>query len=71
MGDLGLIHGLGGSPEEGNGKLLQYSCLENPMNSIKSYCQVNKNKKSILLNQFQVWGYFMVYVDILFYIELM
>ena len=23
------------SPEEGNGKLLQYSCLENPMNSMK------------------------------------
>ena len=23
------------SPEEGNGKLLQYSCLENPINSMK------------------------------------
>ena len=23
------------SPEEGNGKLLQHSCLENPMNSMK------------------------------------
>ena len=23
------------SPEEGNGKLLQYSCLENPMNNMK------------------------------------
>ena len=23
------------SPGEGNGKLLQYSCLENPMNSMK------------------------------------
>ena len=30
-GDLGLIPGLGRSPEEGNGKPLQYSCLENPM----------------------------------------
>ena len=29
--DLGLIPGLGRSPEEGNGNLLQYSCLENPM----------------------------------------
>ena len=29
--DTGLIPGLGRSPEEGNGKLLQYSCLENPM----------------------------------------
>ena len=29
--DLGLIPGSGISPEEGNGNLLQYSCLENPM----------------------------------------
>ena len=28
-GDLGLIPGLGRSPGEGNGNLLQYSCLEN------------------------------------------
>ena len=30
-GDLGLIPGLGISPEEGNGYPLQYSCLENSM----------------------------------------
>ena len=30
-GDLGLIPGLGRSPGEGNGKILQYPCLENPM----------------------------------------
>ena len=30
-GDMGLIPGSGGSPEEGNGNPLQYSCLENPM----------------------------------------
>ena len=30
-GDLGLIPGLGRSPGEGNAYLLQYSCLENPM----------------------------------------
>ena len=30
-GDMGSIPGLGRSPGEGNGKLLQYSCLENPM----------------------------------------
>ena len=30
-GDLGSIPGLGRSPGEGNGNLLQYSCLENPM----------------------------------------
>ena len=29
--DLGLIPGLGRSSGEGNGYLLQYSCLENPM----------------------------------------
>ena len=30
-GDLGLIPGWGRSPGEGNGYLLQYSCLENPI----------------------------------------
>ena len=30
-GDAGLIPGLGRSPGEGNGKLLQYSYLGNPM----------------------------------------
>ena len=29
-GDLGLIPRLGRAPGEGNGYLLQYSCLENP-----------------------------------------
>ena len=30
-GDVGLIHGSGRSPGEGNSNPLQYSCLENPM----------------------------------------
>ena len=30
-GDEGSIPGSGGSPGEGNGNPLQYSCLENPM----------------------------------------
>ena len=30
-GDPGLISGLGRSSGDGNGKPLQYSCLENPM----------------------------------------
>ena len=30
-GDVGLIPGSGKSPGEGNSNLLQYSCLENPM----------------------------------------
>ena len=29
--DAGSIPGLGSSPGAGNGNLLQYSCLENPM----------------------------------------
>ena len=31
LGDPGSVPGLGRSPGEGNGNLLQYSCLENPM----------------------------------------
>ena len=31
IGDLGLTPGLGRSPGEGNGYLLQYSCLENSL----------------------------------------
>ena len=40
-GDPGLIPGSGRSPGEGDGKLLQYSCLENPMGKAmgKSYGQ--------------------------------
>ena len=30
-GDLGVTLGLGRSPGEGNGNLLQCSCLDNPM----------------------------------------
>ena len=35
VGDPGSIPGSGRSPGEGNGKPLQYSCIENPMNSMK------------------------------------
>ena len=31
VGDLGSIPGLGKSSGEGSGNLLEYSCLENPM----------------------------------------
>ena len=31
VGDQGSIPELGRSPGKGNGNLLQYSCLENPM----------------------------------------
>ena len=33
-GDVRSIPGSGRSPEEGNGNLLQYSCLENPMDRV-------------------------------------
>ena len=32
-GDLGSILGSGRSPEKGNGNPVQYSCLENPMDT--------------------------------------
>ena len=37
--DLSLIPGLGRSPGGGHGKPLQYSCLENPMDSDPSGLQ--------------------------------
>ena len=33
VGELGSIPGLGRSPREGNGNPLQYSCLENSMDT--------------------------------------
>ena len=33
-GDLGLIPASGGSPGEGSGNSLQYSCLENSMDGV-------------------------------------
>ena len=33
MGDPGSVPGSGRSPGEGNGNPLQYSCLENPIDS--------------------------------------
>ena len=38
-GDLGFILGLGRSPGGGPGNPLQYSCLENPMDSLAGYIQ--------------------------------
>ena len=42
-GDLGSIPELGRSPEEGNGKPLQYSSLENPMDRDTAQ-EVTKNQ---------------------------
>ena len=46
MGDLGFILGSGGSPGEGNGIPLQYSCLENPMHRGTGRAQVHRVTKS-------------------------
>ena len=48
-GDLGLIPGSGRSPEEGNGSLLQYSCLGNPMDRGAWWATVHRVAKSQIL----------------------
>ena len=45
-GDPGLISGLGRSPGEGNDKLLQYSCLESPMDRGSWWAPVHGVKES-------------------------
>ena len=40
-GDVGSIPGSRRSPGDGNGKLLQYSCLENPMDRGAWWATVN------------------------------
>ena len=44
--DLGLIPESGRSPGEGNGNLLQYSCLENPMDRGAWWATVHRVAKS-------------------------
>ena len=44
--DPGLIPGLGGSPGEGNGNPLQYSCLENSMDRGAWWAAVHGAAKS-------------------------
>ena len=45
-GDLSLIPGSGRSPEEGNGSVLQYSCLGNPMDRGAWWATVHRVAKS-------------------------
>ena len=45
-GDLGSIPGSGKSPGEENGNLLQYSCLENPIDRGAWWATVPKITKS-------------------------
>ena len=52
VGGLGLIPRLGRSPGEGNGNLLQYSCLENPMDGGAWWATVHGVTKSQKLSDF-------------------
>ena len=45
-GDAGSVSGLGRYPGEGNGKPLQYSCLENPMDRGSWWATVPRVTKS-------------------------
>ena len=57
MGDLGSIPGLGGSPGEGNGNPLQYSCLENPKDKGAWQATVHGvAKNQTRLSDFTFWG---------------
>ena len=57
---LGSIPGLGRSPEEGNGNPLQYSCLENSMESetwqatIHRVAELDMTEQLMLLLSFSV-----------------
>ena len=44
--DTGSVPGLGKSPREGHGNLLQYSCLENPVDSGAWWATVHRVAKS-------------------------
>ena len=46
VGDPGSISGSGRSPGEGNGNLLWYSCLENPMDRGSWWATVHGVSKS-------------------------
>ena len=46
-GDAGSIPGSGRSPGEGNGSLLQYSCLENPMDRGAWQATVAKSQRDM------------------------
>ena len=52
-GVVGLISGSGKSPGEGNGNLLQYSCLGNPMDrrSLAAYFSIGSQKSQTPLNK--------------------
>ena len=48
--DPGLIPGSGKSPEEGNGNLLQFSCLKNPMDRGAWWSTVHRAAKFVQIS---------------------
>ena len=46
-GDVGSIPGSGRSPGGGNGSLLQYSCLKNPMDKGAWWATVHRVKREL------------------------
>ena len=62
MGDLGSIPGSGRSPGEGNGKPLQYFCLENPMDRGAWWATVHGVAKSqAQLSDFHFLSHFLFF----------
>ena len=53
-GDKGLISGSGRSPGGGNGNLLQYSCLENPMDRRVWWATVHGATESEMTHQLSI-----------------
>ena len=70
-GDMGSIPQSGRSPEEGNGNLLHYSCLENPMDkgtwqaTVHGVARVRHNLMIKLPPSFLI--YFIVFASLLFF----
>ena len=62
-GDPGSIPGSGRSPGEGNGNLLQYSCLENPKEGGAWWATVH----GVIKSQTQLSGFtFTLYIEEVF-----
>ena len=55
-GDKGSIPGLGRSPGEGNGKLLQYSCWDNPMDSRAWWATVHEVSESHMAEPLSIYA---------------
>ena len=63
----GLIPGSGRSPGEGNGNLLQYSCLENPVDRGTWWATVHRVAKIWIWLSSWACTHIYIYIDILIY----